>query len=280
MGLMARKPAAALAQDTLRIVAHGTYEAGGHVHSIAGPLASAIEDTIEYPPHTRIAIPPSAGRMTRIEVVNEASLSAAERLVREGHAPCVLNFASARNPGGGFLNGARAQEESLARSSGLYPCLLSREMYDHHRSSHDPLYSHWVIHSPGVPVFRSDKGALLDPFYLCSFLTSPACNAGVALERAGRGRAISVRESIRRTMGERVEKVLAVAAERGEEALVLGAWGCGVFRNDPGEVAALFRQALEGPFRGHFSRVIFAILDWSAERRFIGPFEEHFGAAS
>ena len=58
---------------------------------------------------------------------------------------------------------------------------------------------------------------------------------------------------------------------------MLGAWGCGVFQNDPEQIAELFQIALEGPFRGAFSHVAFAVLDRSDDKRFIGPFERAFG---
>jgi uncharacterized protein (TIGR02452 family) len=90
------------------------------------------------------------------EVTGESSLEAARRLTGP---VAVLNFASARNPGGGFLNGAQAQEEALCRASALYTCLLqARGFYDHHRAHRDPFYTDRVIHSPAVPVFRDDKG--------------------------------------------------------------------------------------------------------------------------
>src|SRR5262249_7111087 len=110
-------------------------------------------------------------------------------------------------------------------------------------------------------------GELLEQPYLCSFLTSPAVNAKVVLERDR-----SRRPAIREAMRERIERVLTIAAVQGHEALVLGAWGCGVFGNDATEIAHLFRTALWGPFRGVFAIVIFAITDWSEEQRFIGPF--------
>lgn len=279
MGLMARKPAAELARKTVEILARGRYEVGGKGVFLEDDLARAVEQTEEYPPERPLRRPAGPGRPTRFEATDESTLDAARRLASEGHAPCALNFASAKNPGGGFLNGARAQEESLARSSGLYPCLSGREMYDFHRHQGDPLYSSWVIYSPRVPVFRDNDGALLDPPYACSFLTSPACNAGVACERAGKGGEARARGKIRGAMVERVERVLGVAAENNERALVLGAWGCGVFRNDAEEIAGLFEQALRGPFAGVFDRVIFAVLDFSAEQRFLGPFTKRFGAA-
>ncbi len=78
-------------------------------------------------------------------------------------------------------------------------------------------------------------------------------------------------------MRERVSRVLAIAADHGHAALVMGAWGCGVFGNDGDEIAELFHDALAGLFRGTFASVIFAILDSSAEQRFIGPFRRVFG---
>ncbi len=152
--------------------------------------------------------------------------------------------------------------------------LLGDPMYDHHRSLKDPLYTTWVIYCPDVPVFRLDEGQLLDEPYLCSFLTSPAVNVGALRHRDRRG------DEIRRVMQERVERVLGVAALHGHEVLVLGAWGCGVFQNDPEQIAELFQIALAGRFRGAFTRVVFAVLDSSGERRSLGPFEQVFGQAA
>ncbi|RYE89754.1 MAG: TIGR02452 family protein, partial [Myxococcales bacterium] len=138
---MARKPAAELARRMMTILERGEYEVGGRTVSIAHELERAVAATREIDPDTAIAPVVPGARATRIEVTRETTLDAARRLHGEGLAPCALTFASARNPGGGFLNGARAQEESLARSSGLYACLSHRRMYAHHRERHDALYS-------------------------------------------------------------------------------------------------------------------------------------------
>jgi uncharacterized protein (TIGR02452 family) len=144
-------------------------------------------------------------------------------------------------------------------------------MYARNAALRDALYTSYAIYSPDVPVFRDDTGHLLPQPYLCSFITAPAVNAKVVLDR-DRAR----RPEVRAAMHERVERVLALAAAHGHGARVLGAWGCGVFGNDPREIAELFAAALHGPFRGVFATVIFAVLDWSRERRFIGPFERVF----
>jgi uncharacterized protein (TIGR02452 family) len=211
------------------------------------------------------------GKETRIEVRNETTLVAAERLARAGRRVAALNFASALEPGGGFLRGARAQEESLARSSGLYACLKGDEMYAYHWAHDDPMYADYVIYSPDVPVIRRDDGTLLEEPYPCSMITSPAVFAYEVVdrtpERAG---------EIEGVMRGRMERVLRVARLHGHEHLILGAWGCGAFGNDGQMVAGLFGEALRGRHRGAFAEVVFATTDWSPERRFIGPFEEEF----
>jgi uncharacterized protein (TIGR02452 family) len=268
--LMSRKQAAALGREAVQILQAGRYRtAGGKVVEIGDLLRRAVEGTCSYPPGQPVPRAQPGGRETRFEVVNETTLSAARRLVEAGHRVAALNFASAKNPGGGFLGGARAQEESLARASGLYACLAGHEMYEYHRAQHDPMYTSWALYSPDVPVFRDDDGDLLDEPYLCSFITAPAVNAKVVLARDR-----SRRPQIEAAMRERVGKVLAIAAAQGHDALVLGAWGCGVFGNDPEQIAQFFWYDLTGPFRGTFARVVFAVLDWSDDAHFIGPFRK------
>ncbi|WSY40099.1 TIGR02452 family protein [Embleya sp. NBC_00888] len=193
---------------------------------------------------------------TRIEVVRETTLEAVERLGGGGPV-AALNFASARNPGGGVERGAQAQEESLARSSGLYDALIRcPEFYEAHRNDRDPFYSDRVVHTPGVPVFRRDDGSWLPVPLRVAFLTSAAPNRG-AIER-DRPSAVG---RIAGVLATRARGVLAVAAHQGESRLVLGAWGCGVFGNEPAEVAAAFAVHLRGGFAGVFEQVVFAIPD-------------------
>jgi uncharacterized protein (TIGR02452 family) len=76
----------------------------------------------------------------------------------------------------------------------------------------------------------------------------------------------------------RMEQLLSIAVIHGHDHLILGAWGCGVFKNDPADVAEGFYDHLAGAtFQKRFKAVVFAVTDWSDERRFIGPFEKRFG---
>lgn len=268
-----RNRAAAVAQETLRIMQQGSYTApSGAAVALEEALEWAVRGTISYPAGTVPPPPLAGGHATNISVVNETTLAAARRLAESGGVPVALNFASARNPGGGFLGGARAQEESLARSSGLYACLLGNPMYELHNRVRNPLYTDSAIYSPDVPVFRDDDGTLLETPYHCAFITCPAVNAGVALERDRRSG-----PAIRAAMTTRIDKVLRIAAAQGHDMLVLGAWGCGVFRNDPQQIAELFHTALTGPFQGVFAIVVFAVLDWSHNLQIIRPFQQQFG---
>ncbi|MEV5242525.1 TIGR02452 family protein [Streptomyces cinnamoneus] len=262
-----------VARMTEVIVASGGYTTpGGRAVDFAGAVRRARRDTVLHGPGP-VAVPDAeAGAATVFEVTGEGSLDASRRLAPDGPV-AVLNFASARNPGGGYLNGAQAQEEALCRGSALYACLREApEFYAAHRADTSPFYSHRVIHSPGVPVFRDDRGTLLESPYTVGFLTSPAPNAGVIAQRAPQetGRVPAV-------LAERAGRVLEVAAAHGYRSLVLGAWGCGVFRNDPRQVATAFATHLTGPgrFAHRFEHVTFAILD----RRTDSPTRSAFTAA-
>jgi uncharacterized protein (TIGR02452 family) len=264
-----RERAAALGQDTQRILAEGRYtSANGTAVDLDPLIARARAGTRSYPPEAALLAQLPGPHTTIIQVTNETTLAAARRLVLANTRVAALNFASARHPGGGWLSGARAQEESLARASALVPCIADDPMYARHERMRDALYTSSAIYSPDVPVFRDDDGRLLDEPYCVALITAPAVNAGAVLEHDR-----SRRAEVGAAMRERVARVLAIAATHSHDALVLGAWGCGVFKNDPTEIAALFAAALRGPFAGAFATVVFAVLDTSPERRFIGPFE-------
>lgn len=278
---MKRSTRAELARETLAILKRGRYVTpDGAAVSIRREQTAAERDSVLYTPETLgelwPEVPGETAAPTRFEVTNETTLSAARRLIEEHNARevCCLNFASAKHPGGGFLSGAEAQEESLARSSGLYPCI--RQMDGYYRSNHacgTALYTDHMIYSPNVHVIRDDTGRLLDKPLLVSFITAPAVNAGVVKEREPS----NIRQ-ILPTMGRRAEYVLKVAVANRHKHLVLGAWGCGVFQNDPADVAEIFRRFLgaEGAFNRAFNAVTFAVLDKTADRRVITPFEGRF----
>ncbi|MEU1346888.1 TIGR02452 family protein [Streptomyces sp. NPDC005795] len=265
-----------IARETETIVEAGHYRTQqGREVSIERALTAALSGTRLYGPEPVHVAALDGDRTPRIEVTAESSLQAAARLTGERPGKvAVLSYASARNPGGGYLNGAQAQEEALCRGSALYATLLrAPDYYAHHRAERSAFYTDRVIHSPGVPVFRDDRGRLLDTPYAAGFLTSPAPNAGVI-----RSTTPDAAHRIPAALASRGERVLEVAAVRGYRRLVLGAWGCGVFRNDPAEVAGAFRALLTGGgrFAGHFEQIVFGIFDRNDDSPTRAAFEYAF----
>ena len=182
----------------------------------------------------------------------------------------VLNFASATKPGGGFKNGANAQEESIARSSTLHLSLQSRQaapFYElHARNNKAGFYSHAMIYSPSVVIFRDDDGGWLCPYHV-NIVTSPAVNAG--LVRKLRYGGPDLERKILFEMKERMGRILAVFERKRIRNLVLGSFGTGVFQNDVGSLAKIWGELLRGArFADSFDEVIFAIPDSYTRRKF------------
>jgi uncharacterized protein (TIGR02452 family) len=273
-----RDERATIAAETVRILSTGSYIGlSGRTIAIDRDLQDCLNETRLYPPGQLAKLAAGAtttGKAVRITVSNSTSLSAATRLHAE-YGPdrvVLLNFASARNPGGGFLNGSQAQEESLARASGLYASISRMtDYYEANRRTKSALYTDHMIYSPRVPVFRDDDDCLIEEPWSVAMITAPAVNAGAV--RANEPGSV---QQIAETMSRRIASVLGLAAHHGHDALVLGAWGCGVFANDPHEVAELFANHLlgEGRFARAFSEVVFAVFDRKGKT--ISAFAERF----
>lgn len=259
--------ARSLGLSALAAIRDGRYVAGdGKRVDWKADVDKAAASKVSLRPDAPLPAPPPARfPETHVIVANETTLGASRRLHDAGFRPLSLNFANGVEPGGGVLNGARAQEEVLCRSSALLRTLEGDPMYDAHREGPPYESSDWVILSPDVPVFRRDDGLSLPQPWSTSFVT---CAAPYA-PRVGQPRSGDLLER-------RIRRLLAVAHAYAFDTLVLGAWGCGAFGNDPVRTARDFRAALEGDFDGAFRQVTFAITDWSPERRFLGPFRHAF----
>jgi len=263
----------AISRDTVAACEAGGYtnRAGDRV-DLAPLIADAVAGTrvVDRGALARVEIP--TDRAGAIEVTDESTV---EAILRLGGTPDlgVLNFASAKNPGGGFLGGAQAQEESLARASALYPCLrtCNTEFYARNRAHGSSLYLDLAIISPDVPWFRDDTGAWLPAPVLASVITCPAPNLS-ALRQQRSSEIDALPDVLRR----RAELVLRAACAVSIDTLILGAWGAGVFGNDPGLVADAFAAPLAGLFRRAFTRVVFAILDGKLGEPVLGAFRTRF----
>lgn len=266
-----RRTAAELGASAVRAAGDGSYVlADGTSVDWSAAVARAVHAKVSIAPDAPLPVGDEQRfAETVVSVANESTLGAARRLVDHGATPLALNMANGVTPGGGFLGGALAQEESICRSSALHATLVGDRMYQVHRRRGDYESSAAMILSPDVPVFRTDDGTALAAPWLCAFLTC----AAPYTPRVGQPRSAQL-------LASRIHRLLEVAAAYSYDTLVLSAWGCGAFGNDPVATAAAFRDALGGPFDGRFREVVFAITDWSPERRFLGPFRDQFAAPS
>lgn len=204
---------------------------------------------------------------TKITVTNESAIASVLRLNQDMKNIAILNFASATNPGGGWLHGAQAQEEDIARCSALYPCLLSQEnFYLNNMKLQSGLYSDDIIYSPLVPIFKDINYNLLDEPILASVITSPAPNLNYLK--------LGEVKKVNHIINSRIKKILEVAADNNNRNLILGAWGCGAFGNFPATIASVFKKALKD--LSYFDNVCFAVYDTTEEKYNFNMFVESF----
>lgn len=252
-----------IAEETMDAIHALKYKTpSGRTLSLDKLVQPAVRKSKLYKPDWNEEISSEQNTSPKISVTRESTLEAAYRLSDDN--VCVLNFGSAKHPGGGFLRGAIAQEESLARSSALYHTLIEHpEYYEENKRSGNNgpgIYTNYAIYSPNVPVIRNDRGEWLEEPYTMSVITAPAPNRTAIIEDSDDNTITEDQEkNLEESFKSRTLRVLRLMAANGHRIIVLGAWGCGVFGNDPWKVAKMFQEALkECPY---FDEVVFAIYD-------------------
>lgn len=264
------------AQDTLKYLKDGYYIVGSKKIDISDLHKKSLEGSALISPEEGDMLAEKfkdckEKKACSIEVLNIPTVKAVLDLVYEHYTDIgVLNFASAKNPGGGFLNGALAQEESIAVGSGLYDTQLKNEKYYlENRKCNTMMYTDYMIYSPEVVFIRDEALNLLENPVTANIITAPAVNYGqVLLKKEDEVLA-------KKIMKIRMRKVLALFAEKKNKNLILGAYGCGVFRNDPELIADYWHELLyDENFISYFDNIIFAVLDNSKTQSCIKAFEK------
>ena len=211
--------------------------------------------------------------LDNIRVTKNRTFEAARLLSKEfpDKAIAVLNFASATNPGGGVLKGSSAQEECLCRASNLYESLTSHQalndFYYPNRELANPIHTDRIIYSPRVVVFKTDdKEYKLLPhedWYEVGVITCAApnlrekpCNQ---FNQDQGDRVILSDEELYKIHVSRAKHIFEVAIHHNIKVLVLGAFGCGAFRNNPAIVAKAYYDVLKEYYGVEFDRVEFAV---------------------
>lgn len=229
-------------QDTMNLCKNNKTIQAAVRNSIQNQKIILEMDVIPEPERKRYT------EMAQITVSEKRTLEAASAY--RGTKTAVHNFASATNPGGGVERGANAQEECLCRCSGLYKCLNSpdtwEKFYIPHKTEHNPIHNDDIIYTPDVLVFKSDtvQPELLDEtkWYKVDVITCAAPNLrekpSNAYNTGDGNHPIKINDSELLEIHEkRLRRILDVALENGVETIILGAFGCGAFMNNPNIVA-------------------------------------------
>lgn len=190
-----------------------------------------------------------------IELLASRSLNTAAKYKTAN--TCVLNFACSTEPGGGVLVGSVAQEESLCRSSTLYPCLCSIKMYEEfyypHICSRNFINNDDCIYTPHITVFQTDElfPTLLDrkDWFHTNIITccAPALNHTHLFG-----------QSLYDLHFKRLCRILDIAASKKNNVIILGAFGCGAYRNNPHIVSEAMMNVIKH-YRYVFNKIVFAI---------------------
>jgi len=245
-----------IADAVLHLIDAGEYQVNGNTVRFDREQLEALKGTRLYTPRQIASLKDLKGCPPEIQITDGTTQLVANEITSNVGGPVgLLNFASARNPGGGFLNGAKAQEEDLCRCSGLYPCLLQcMTYYEENRRQASLLYTDNAIFTPNVPFFKvNGTGELLHKPFFVSVITAPAPNSGPFLKLNP-----DATEELRCTFVRRWRNVLRIARDQGISRLLLGAWGCGAFGGNPVMASQTAKEAIQGS-GGGFDKIVFAI---------------------
>lgn len=252
-------------RNTVDIVNQGHYVTENGTKYVFPDDTDMMSKTVFYEQEIHLPTRSIGNNPTIVEVQNIDCLYAGVQLTEQGYNPAILNMASRRNPGGGVVTGAGAQEETLFRRTNLFRSLYQfapySEQYGIQRSRYQyPLERNFGgIYSPNAIYFRESeqKGyALLDNPVSLSFITVAGMNRP-DLTADG-----MIADYHVEPIKNKIRTIFRIGLLHGHDSLVLGALGCGAFRNPPRHVAQLFHEVIkEREFRNQYRRIVFAILD-------------------
>ena len=247
--------------DTMRQIKNSPMLAEAVEHSIKNQVFYSDGSSMEYFKSGKTAHFPEP---VAIEVSQRGSFDAARRY---SGSICVLNFASATNPGGGVDKGANAQEECLCRCSTLYPCLsidgIKNVFYAPHRANGTALHNDDIIYTPKVKIIKSDNYNNLFSYKDVNVITCAAPNlretpANAYNHENGEGVKVS-NEELQKLHESRALKILSCAAFHMNDTVILGAFGCGAFKNPPEIVASAYKKVIDENFTHTFKHIEFAV---------------------
>ena len=252
-------------RNTVEIVNQGHYVTESGSEYVFPNDADMMRRTVFYDHEIPMIEKAKCGEQTIVEVQNIDCLYAGVQLKEQGYNPAVLNMASRRNPGGGVTTGAGAQEETLFRRTNLFRSLYQfapyAEQYGIKPSHHQyPLDRNFGgVYTPEAIYFRESEQngyALLEKPVSLSFITVAGMNWPDLTDDG------MIANHHVEPIKNKIRTIFRMGLVHGHDSLVLGALGCGAFRNPPRHVARLFHEVMDEPeFKDKYRLIVFAILD-------------------
>ncbi len=273
-------------RNTIDLVNQGHYTTESGKHVIFPSDKEMMRKTVFYEHEFHVDDAPQNSETTLVEIQNIDCLYAGVQLKEQGYNPAVLNMASRSNPGGGVTTGAGAQEETLFRRTNLFRSLYQFAPYarqyaiapSRHQYPMDRNYG--GVYTPDAVYFRENeqKGyALLDDPVTLSFISVAGMNRPELTPDN------MIAAHLVEPVKNKMRTIFRIGLAHGHDSLVLGALGCGAFRNPPRHVARLFHEVMDEPeFKNKYKIIVFAILDYhNAHHRHnvegnFEPFAEEF----
>ncbi len=212
----------------------------------------------------RLIVSKHVSENTRFMVENIDCLVAAQDWKEKGYQVAVLNMASRQNPGGGVYTGAGAQEENLFRRTNLFLSMYQFVPYAKDygvtmvRHGYPLDQNFGGVFSPNVTVFRGlekEGYPLLETPFEIDIISVPGMNKPT-LNQEG-----MIEDRLVEGVKNKIRTIFEIALQNHEDCLILGAIGCGAFRNPPQHIAKLFHELLQSEYKDMFRVVVFAILE-------------------
>lgn len=254
-----------IAYETLSVIASKNYSVNGKTYNMRSMVMDMVCRTKLYTPGETIDTYcglPLKPNYYLVNMTTTGAILSFPQLLNQNIG--VLNFASAIKAGGGWLSGKTAQEEDIMRKTTAFLSLLLQDSFYMIHSKNNPIYSDSIIYSPGAFIIRDDDFNFIQPEPI-NLYTSAALNLTEA-----RKQMIKCDEKI--IMYNRIKRIIDCMNHNNEETIVLGAFGCGVFGNNPTTIAKIFRKVLVEEFmEDEFKNIIFAVYDNS-------PIQQNFNA--
>lgn len=261
-------------KDTLAEIFHDTVQMCTENKQLLSGIKTSIQGTKYYPPSVPIDPPLREGK-GNLSISQFRSFEAAQHW-HKAHPHFrigVLNFASATRPGGGVEYGCTAQEECLCRSSSLFLVLNQNELHEKFYNvnilAHNPLHSDACIYSPDIIVFKTDERhpQLMSPddWFAVDIITCAAPDLRAAF--------LPTEKELYQIHYSRANRIFQVAIDNSIDIMIMGAFGCGAFENDPTVVAKAHRDVI-ALYRNCFQQIEYAIYSRPFDTKNYNTFKE------